>query len=590
MAYHVKVTGNTMQVRSLGSSDPVQHGWWVISLLLFAGLIRIYALSRGFNEDEIFTVLLVRMDLRPLVYATIHSDNHPPLYYLFMHYWQLMGDNEAFLRIPSVVSGLLTCWFAYLSAKYALSERSSVAVLALVATTPGLVWASQVTRNYSFMFMFAAAATYCLLQALTARHRAYWWYYLVCTVAGLYTFYYYAVFYLALALAVLLCWKWTRKAIGIFAVVQAVGGLLFLPWVPYIRIQMAHIPANEVLAQKSLHVGDLIGKATYIVGALNPFGPGFRGVSSVFLVCSLSLAVALMVIAVWHFSRLRCNPVARGTDTNRLAASARAAAVLGFLLLLYSIAVYRGAIDPFWHFSSLLSATGILLLFTSRAYRLDSSEEELPEQRLAIVLLLILVIGSLSIVYLVNATTGMYAYVHYLSFISIFAPVLLVYIVAQYPRGWLPAITIVLCICNLVGTAYKYRHAQEDYKQLAGYLMAVARHDYVGVMAASRTTSLRYYLPSSQRVHGIRQEVESGRLVCGNGEAAVDSELKRQGRIRMVWSHTHREGVDRGEAALRRWLTENGYVTVHSRQFPGDGDTRIELFVRSRTSGAQNQP
>ena len=98
----------------------------------------------------------------------VRIDQHPPLYYLLLHYWiALSGDSPYYARLLSVLFGTATIPIIYL-----IGKRMSGAVVGLVAAvflalSPFNIYFAQETRMYTFLMFNAAVAIYALVRLLT---------------------------------------------------------------------------------------------------------------------------------------------------------------------------------------------------------------------------------------------------------------------------------------------------------------------------------------------------------------------------------------------------------------------------------------
>ena len=99
---------NTRGHASAKSNRLIQHSAWTLSgLVLVAFLLRLPLLDRSVWFDEA-CMSDQRIGTSAQLLATLYTDIHPPLFVLFMHYWNsLFGDGEVAMRIPAMISGLL---------------------------------------------------------------------------------------------------------------------------------------------------------------------------------------------------------------------------------------------------------------------------------------------------------------------------------------------------------------------------------------------------------------------------------------------------------------------------------------------------
>lgn len=164
-------------------------GWFLLAVAL-----RLIALPGGkIWFDEIYTLKISAQPPADILYW-IRFDCHPPLYYLMVHgFMQVLswlGDpftSIAWLRLSSVLPGILICAILAAWAWQAQGRRAGLTALALAAVSPGLLFYSQELRNYSLVMMFVAAAGFFLFRLLrqpTWTHAAL---YIVATLGFLYS-------------------------------------------------------------------------------------------------------------------------------------------------------------------------------------------------------------------------------------------------------------------------------------------------------------------------------------------------------------------------------------------------------------------
>ena len=83
--------------------------WKIPAIILFGFAVRfLYSIfSHDFWLDEALNYQIAQNNLQTIIRA-LSFDTWPPLYALFMHYWQKFGQGVLFLRLPSVLFGTLT--------------------------------------------------------------------------------------------------------------------------------------------------------------------------------------------------------------------------------------------------------------------------------------------------------------------------------------------------------------------------------------------------------------------------------------------------------------------------------------------------
>ena len=154
--------------------------WAVVGLTALAAALRFSTLGlQSYRHDEAVTAGRVLFASLP---RTMHEvwagESTPPLYYLLAWLWShLFGVREAGLRSLSALFGTATVPLAYLVGRELIGRRAGLAVAAIVAVEPMLVWYSQDARAYALL-VAAQHGGAALLRAGAAQRRGKdlaWW-------------------------------------------------------------------------------------------------------------------------------------------------------------------------------------------------------------------------------------------------------------------------------------------------------------------------------------------------------------------------------------------------------------------------------
>jgi len=203
-----------------------------------AALLRLHALtSKSVWYDEAYVISLAQMSIPELLRELIATDILPPLYYVFMHYWVMLGTDPFLIRFPSVIISTVTVPLLYVTGRRLAGRRIAGAASALLAvSTIHLYWAQQ-ARMYAWLCFLCLATTYFLVRALQERHHLSWVLFAVTSAAAMYT-QASAAFYLA-AQGLATLWLIARReslrsAWRPWVLSQLGAALLFVPWIPAI--------------------------------------------------------------------------------------------------------------------------------------------------------------------------------------------------------------------------------------------------------------------------------------------------------------------------------------------------------------------
>ncbi len=154
--------------------------WAVVGLTALAAAIRFSTLGlQSYRHDEAVTAGRVLLASLP---QTMHEvwagESTPPLYYLLAWLWShLFGVHEVGLRSLSALFGTATVPVAYLVGRELIGRRAGLAIAAIVAVEPMLVWYSQDARAYALLVLLSTTALLFFLRARRsgqARDLGWW--------------------------------------------------------------------------------------------------------------------------------------------------------------------------------------------------------------------------------------------------------------------------------------------------------------------------------------------------------------------------------------------------------------------------------
>ena len=143
--------------------------WLVIFITLVGGWLRVLLLSsKGMWLDETFSVWVASHSVVDMLHWIVRIDQHPPLYYLLLHYWiALNGDTPYYVRLLSVLFGAGTIPIIYLIGKRISGVVMGLAAAVIMALSLFNIYYAQETRMYTLLTFNAAVAIYALVRLLT---------------------------------------------------------------------------------------------------------------------------------------------------------------------------------------------------------------------------------------------------------------------------------------------------------------------------------------------------------------------------------------------------------------------------------------
>jgi mannosyltransferase len=135
-----------------------QSLWWDESLSLQRA---------SYNLPHILSNEIVLTDTSRQV---VTFDNHPPLYFLLLHFVvKLVGQSEFALRFPSLAFSVLTVPLLYAVGKYLFDRGAGLLAALFGAISPLYLWYSQEARMYTMLTFLGLLSFYSLLRILTSN-------------------------------------------------------------------------------------------------------------------------------------------------------------------------------------------------------------------------------------------------------------------------------------------------------------------------------------------------------------------------------------------------------------------------------------
>jgi mannosyltransferase len=143
--------------------------WLVIFITLIGGGLRVFLIAnKGLWLDETFSMWVANHSVADMLQLIARVDQHPPLYYLLLHYWiALIGNTPYNVRLLSALFGTATIPVVYLIGKRMSGYVVGLAAAVLLAFSPFNIAYSQETGMYTFLTFNAAVAIYALVRLLT---------------------------------------------------------------------------------------------------------------------------------------------------------------------------------------------------------------------------------------------------------------------------------------------------------------------------------------------------------------------------------------------------------------------------------------
>lgn len=145
----------------------------MIGIILGLGLIlRCINLNQSLWLDEAINILATqKFSLLGMITEYAKSDFHPPLFFIILWGWtKVFGTGEIFVRIPSILFGLLTIYIIYVIGAKLHSRKLGLISALLLATNPLHIYYSQEARMYA-LACFAVSLNFFLFAKIIKNEK-----------------------------------------------------------------------------------------------------------------------------------------------------------------------------------------------------------------------------------------------------------------------------------------------------------------------------------------------------------------------------------------------------------------------------------
>ena len=210
------------------------------AVAVLAGTVLRFLSPEALWLDEAQSVAIARSDLDGL-YTGLRQDGAPPLYYLLLHVWiGVFGESAVAVRALSGVFGVLALPLAWVLGRRLGGPRVGLVFTLLLASSPFAIRYSSETRMYSLLVLLvllgAAAVTWAVRRPGPLPVVA-----VGLSAAALLLTHYWSVYLLVAAGLLALAGLRVDRAAALRVLTGFVlAVVLFLPWVPTLRFQLAH--------------------------------------------------------------------------------------------------------------------------------------------------------------------------------------------------------------------------------------------------------------------------------------------------------------------------------------------------------------
>lgn len=160
-----QMTGNG-PATDLSEMEESKHSslglWFLVFAIILVGLVfRAHLLDLLYLDfDESMHFQAARELTLSDAFQASQIHTHPPLIFLFYHYWINLGDSEVMLRLPALIFSVSALYFAFLWLRDLVGERPALVGLVFLTFSMPMIHLGAQVRGYTLLLTFMFAALY----------------------------------------------------------------------------------------------------------------------------------------------------------------------------------------------------------------------------------------------------------------------------------------------------------------------------------------------------------------------------------------------------------------------------------------------
>jgi uncharacterized membrane protein len=274
-----------------------RHNVLILAIALAIGAILRWLQigTHSFWYDEALSSLIAGLNV-PQIWSNAAASDHPPGYYLLLHFWLVFGRSETVIRSLSALFSLGAIPLIFGLGRWLFNPATGSLAALGMAVMPFQVYFAQEARMYGVVVFVATALLWIFLHVITTNGKwLQWLIYVLVAVLGLYVHYFVAFLLLALHLWAAINFRRCRAAAWKLIVSDIVIALLFLPQVGQAFVRTQAYLVGDAAWQSSPHILSPLTTIYYLLFA-------HRSPIWVFPV-AIFLTLTILILTLWEGRR-----------------------------------------------------------------------------------------------------------------------------------------------------------------------------------------------------------------------------------------------------------------------------------------------
>ncbi len=201
----------------------------IVIIMAFGTVLRLFQVAtQSLWFDELLSITISRLPLNQVIFSPASID--PPLYYVLLHFWMMIGRNDYIVRLLSVVPGILGIPAIFVLGRKLFGTTVGWIAAIIFAINPYQLFYAQEARMYSLLVLFSILSLWTYARAQDFGRVRDWMLWICTMLLALYTHNFAGLLLVALDADAMWRWYQNRRHITPIVIANILIGLAFLPW------------------------------------------------------------------------------------------------------------------------------------------------------------------------------------------------------------------------------------------------------------------------------------------------------------------------------------------------------------------------
>ncbi|MFH1776197.1 MAG: glycosyltransferase family 39 protein [Candidatus Omnitrophota bacterium] len=196
----------------------------------------------------------------------------PQLFALFLFIWQKISTNEFFLRIPSLIAGVLSIITTYIIGKWFVDKKTGLIAGAITAIIPLHIYYAQEIGYYTITVLTASLSMIFFWMSIKKDEWRFWIPYILVTLIGIFINYLCLLILYVQFVFILIVFCKKKIIISKALLAQAIVFIIFLPFAKYFLVSSLLLMNSSMQFYHWFPAGNM----QYIFQTFNVFNLGYH--------------------------------------------------------------------------------------------------------------------------------------------------------------------------------------------------------------------------------------------------------------------------------------------------------------------------